>query len=121
MAGYAEGITYEGFNNSNGNPTNTGSATNAEVVVVYAPVTDGRHLITWIQWSYSAAPTAPPIGRIRVQYGVNTVFDVNVIAGGPGFLPLFLRAPVNTRVRVRLASGGVGITGKLNVGYRLEK
>lgn len=115
------GIRYDDLNITDGNQANIDSRTNEECVVVYNAIARGEHLIPWICWSYSDDPAQGELGRLRVQYGTNTVFDVNITAGGAGFLPVWLRSPPGTRVRVRLAPVGAGITGKLNVGHRVER
>jgi hypothetical protein len=90
---------------------------NTAAVVTLAAVARTKHVIHNVQWSYSAAPTG---GRIHITVAGNTVWDVDVIAGGPGGLSLAIAGAANEAVVVTLAAGGPGIIGKLNVQYTSE-
>ena len=87
-----------------------GSATAA--VVTFAAIATRMHSFKQIVWSYDGTPVG---GRLSITIGATTVFDISITAGGPGFIPLDFKAPKNQAVTVTLASGGVGITGKLNI------
>lgn len=66
-----------------------------------------------IVWSYSAAPTN---GRLTITGG-GFGLDVDITAGGPGFIPFNYpqHGIDDTNVIITLYDGGAGITGKLNV------
>ena len=96
-------------------------ASNTAAVVTYAAVSDRRHAINGIAWSYSGAPTG---GNLKVEDGSGTtVFTMDVTAAGAGFVPF--AAPLagrnNTALIVTLAAGGSGVSGKVSVlGHYLE-
>lgn len=82
-------------------------------VVTLAAIENHRHVVHNIQWSYTAAPTG---GRLTVAAGAVTIFDVDIIAGGPGGFNLLLKGiNVNEALVVTLASGAGAVAGKLNV------
>jgi len=95
-------------------------ASNTAAVLTYAAVSDRRHVLDGIQWSYSGAPTG---GNLKVEDGGGTtVFSLDVTAAGQGFVPFKpgLAGRVNTAMIVTLAAGGSGVTGKVNAGHSLE-
>ena len=95
-------------------------ASNTAAVLTYAAVSDRRHVLDGIQWSYSAAPTG---GNLKVEDGSGTtVFSIDVTAAGPGFVPFApgLAGRGNTAMIVTLAAGGSGVSGKVNASHRLE-
>ena len=89
-------------------------AANTAAIVSYPATPTVYHVITGIAWSYDAAPTG---GRLSIIMNGSTVFDVDITAAGPGFIPFDppKRFGVGDAVSVTLAAGGVGITGKCNV------
>lgn len=96
---------------------NSKSGSNAAATITLAAVADYRHVLVWLCWSYSADPTG---GRVTVASGGSTLFDFDVIKGGPGAMimpeiPFGLAAAVT----ITIAAGGSGITGKLNVYTRM--
>jgi hypothetical protein len=112
------GVLGDDIQVTDGGPENIAQATNGIAMIEYAAIADAEHLINWLCWSYDSSQFT---GRIWIQFGKANVFDVDVTMGSADFLPIFLRAPPNTRVRVRLGAAGGGITGKLNVGHRVER
>jgi hypothetical protein len=93
------------------NPANSAvSVPNADVTITYAP---GRITLGNIVWSYNATPTG---GRLTVTGGGWNV-DVDIIVGGPGFIPFDFGeyAVDNNDVVITLYAGGAGVVGKLNV------
>lgn len=82
-------------------------------VVTRTAVAGKRWICTSIKWSYSDTPTT---GRLTVTDGVTTLCDLDIIAGGPGSLPLgkLGEGSVGADLTITLAAGGTGITGKLN-------
>lgn len=88
-------------------------AANTAAVVTLA-AGNYRNGVSKIVASYSAAPTG---GRLTITDGATTVFDVDVLSGGPvdfDFDPP-LAGSMNTALAVTLAAGGAGISGKLNI------
>lgn len=96
-------------------PANIASATNAIATVTFSAVLTGTWRINYLfycVWSYSAAPTG---GRLYVNDGGDTIFDVDVTAAGPGAMQLPpLRGTAGNAMTVNLAAGGATIVGKLN-------
>jgi hypothetical protein len=90
-------------------------AANTAAVVTYAAVSDRRHGLSGIAWSYSAAPTN---GNLKVEDGSGTtVFSMDITAAGPGvvyFTPPKLGS-LNTALIVTLAAGGASVSGKVSV------
>lgn len=91
-------------------PGNFATGLNANAVLTF---TANRITLGTIIWSYSDAPTN---GRLTV-FGGGWNVDVDITAGGPGFLPFQPGeyAVDNNDVVVTLYAGGAGIRGKLNV------
>jgi hypothetical protein len=90
-------------------------ASNTAAVVTYAATSAGRHALTAIAWSYSAAPTG---GNLKIEDGSGTViFSMDITAAGANSIdfPLPKCGRLNTAMIVTLAAGGSGITGKVNV------
>ena len=89
-------------------------SSNTAAVLTYSAVSDRRHALTGVAWSYSAAPTG---GNLKIEDGSGTtVFSVDVTAAGPGFIPFDppLAGRANTALIVTLAAGGSGVSGKVN-------
>lgn len=93
--------------------SNTVSATNASATLTLTGVTGYGWCISGIAWSYSAAPTG---GNIQITDGGNVVFNLDITAVGPNYIPFnpALEATVGNTLVATLAAGGVGIVGKLN-------
>jgi hypothetical protein len=91
-------------------------ASNTNAVITYAAGAAGvRHCIGGVAWSYSASPTG---GRLKIEDGSgNIVFDIDITAGGPGFVPFAqpLQGTAATALIVTLTAGGSGIQGKVTV------
>jgi hypothetical protein len=94
---------------------NNTPATNTNAVITYAAAGAGQvNVISGVAWSYSAAPTG---GRLKIEDGSgNIVFDIDITAAGPGFIPF--RPPkkgtANTALILTLYAGGSGVQGKVN-------
>ena len=70
-----------------------------------------------IEWSLSDDPEIAV--ALTVAVDGTTVWSVDVISGGPGFLNIFRSFPEGV-VTISLGAAGVGIAGKLNVAARSE-
>lgn len=94
------------------NPNNhVVSVPNTDVSITITP---GRITLGTIVWSYNDIPDT---GRLTVTGG-GWNFDIDIIAGGPGFIPFDFGeyAVDDNDVVITLYAGGVdGIVGKLNV------
>lgn len=90
------------------------AAVNTAVVATFAALAGVRHILTGCTVSYSAAPTG---GRLLVTDGGVTVYDVDIIAGGPTAIPLpagGVGGGVGNAMVVTLAAAGAAVVGKLN-------
>jgi hypothetical protein len=93
-------------------------ATAAEAKVEVAANADQTWNVLMILWSYSQAPVG---GSLKIEQDDVEIFDVDVTASGPGFLPFGQTGLVLTKgskLEVMLSGAGAGTTGKLNVIYR---
>lgn len=90
------------------------AAGNAAAVVT---LTTPRYLY-WVAWSYSAAPTG---GKLTIAIGATTKLEVDIIAGGPGFIrfepPLTNEGAGTSNVVITLAAGGGTVVGKVTALY----
>lgn len=86
-------------------------AANTAAVITLAATENRRHVVHFVQWSYSAAPTG---GRLTITNDGALVLDVDITAGGPGGFNVYKVGGVNKEVVITLAAGGAGITGKLS-------
>lgn len=94
--------------------TATASA-NTAVTLTLAAATGKRHAISRIVATYSGAPTG---GRLSIESPSSTVvFDTDL--AGTGLQQIEFNPPLvfaeNTAVLVKLAAGGSGVVGKVNV------
>jgi hypothetical protein len=91
------------------------SANGAAILTLTAP-TDAtkRRAFDALHWSYSATPTG---GRLQITSGTQPSYDVDITAGGPGYLafPPSFRGQAGQTVVVTLAAGGASVVGKVNV------
>lgn len=89
-------------------------ASNTAAIVLYAATADLSHAITGVYWSYDATPTG---GRLFIEDGTNVVTDFAITTAGAGFIPFprGKRGSINTLLRVTLAAGGSGVTGRVGV------
>ena len=88
---------------------------NTAAVVTYAARPSRSHVISGIAWSYNADPTA---GNLKIEDGAgSTVFSMDVTVGGAGFIvfPEPKKGSVNTLMRITLAAGGSGVSGKVSI------
>lgn len=84
------------------------SADTAAVLTLSANASKGW-VIDAVRWSYTAAPTG---GSLTIAWSTfSEVFPIT--AGGPGFLPVNARFPINTAVTITLAAGGGAVAGKV--------
>lgn len=97
---------------------NTASATNAAATITYNAVAGKRHAIDGISFSLSADPASPV--ALTITDAGNTVFQVDVLVRGPGFIPISgASATANTSLVISLGAGGSGVVGKISaIGYR---
>lgn len=87
-------------------------------MTINAASSDDNIVIDWVGWSYAGTPTSGAL-TIADATNSNTVFSVDITAGGPGefgFAERGLRIAKNAQVTVTLADGSQ--TKKLTVGYR---
>lgn len=98
-------------------PSDASSATaaaNTAVTTTYAAAAGQRHRLTFLSFSYSAAPAG---ARITIQDGASTILDLDYATTAVANVPLppgGLEGSVNTAMTVTLAAGGAGVVGKLN-------
>src|SRR4051794_39129212 len=90
-------------------------ASNTAAVITYAAGASGvQHCLSGVAWSYSATPTS---GSLKIEDGSgNIVFQVEITAGGPGFIPFNppKKGTAATAFILTLAAGGVSVSGKVN-------
>jgi hypothetical protein len=86
--------------------------TGQQEIVLTPPDTEAVRGCT-VYWSYSSTPTG---GRLCVSSDLDTYIDLDIVAGGPGFIPLD-RFPfeVGEELTVVLTSGGGSVVGKVSV------
>lgn len=85
-----------------------------DAVVTFAAVSDVRHELDSVDWSYSAAPTG---GNLKVESpSGTTIFQLAVTAAGPGSKswPQSLKGASGQAMIVTLASGAGAVVGSLN-------
>jgi len=73
------------------------------------------HSFSGLAWSYDAQLAGGNLQMIDENLGV--IFDVDITNAGPGFIPFPVprHGSLNAMMTVRLAAGGAGVNGKLNV------
>lgn len=86
-------------------------ATAAAATLVSVALASGTEL-SGISWSYSAAPTG---GRLRLLEGATVVFDIDITAAGPGYIPFHRPKRLAAAGTIELAAAGAGVIGKVNV------
>jgi hypothetical protein len=80
-----------------------------------------QHCLAGVAWSFSATPAAA--AALQVKDGNNVLFNIDITAAGPGFIPFTppKRGSANTVMTITLAAGGSGVVGKVNgVGHWTE-
>lgn len=95
--------------------SNVPAANTAAVLTLAAPTdTARRRVFSSVHWSYSGAPTG---GRLTIASSGQSTYDVDITAGGPGYLtfPDNFRGAAGQTVVLTLAAGGAGVSGKINV------
>ena len=90
-------------------------AADTAAIVTIAALAGKVHVIDVIHWSFDADPAAAK--SLTVVIGGTTVFHVEIIKGGPGFLPFpgGLYGDANEAAVVTLAADNAGAKGKVNV------
>lgn len=100
---------------------NAGAADGSDTVITYGAISDRRHVIAGVRWSYSAAPTG---GGLTIQMGStpDTVYQLDITAAGPGEVSFDppRSAPANAQVIVTLEGGGGTVRGRLHVDHSIE-
>ena len=93
---------------------NYATATNAAAVVTFAAVAGQSNIISGIAFSYSATPAA---GSLTITDGGITVFSIDILSGGAGFIPFDapVKAAANSALVVTLSAGGTAVVGKLSI------
>lgn len=99
----------------------TSAQTNADAVVVMPAVGGVTNYLTMIIPSYTVAVG----GKITVKNGTTVIFDTDIMVANPGPITFdgksILRSDAGNLLEVRLGSGGLTVTGKLNVlGYMTD-
>jgi hypothetical protein len=90
------------------------AAANTAVVITYAADAVNQHTMHGLVVSYAGA--APTGGSVKVENGSgNIVFQADLTAQGPIWLPAPLIGTVNTAMIVTLAAAGASCVGKVNV------
>lgn len=85
---------------------------NTEVTLTYAAIANRVHSLFGVVVSYSGAPTG---GRLRVQRGTTTVFDLDVVSTElPIMFPQPIGGELNEAMNIVLAAGGAGVVGKIS-------
>jgi hypothetical protein len=96
-------------------------AANTDAVINFLAADGVRHVIRGVAWSYDVAPAAAT--TLTIVTGADTIFQIHITAAGPGFIPFSpgLAGIRGQHMRVTLATGGAGVTGRLNIlGYWQE-
>lgn len=102
-----------------GGPTfvsSVGAGANQAVTITIAAVATEKHVLDWVQWSYSAAGA----GSLSITVDGTTVMQLDITAAGPGSLDLSaapIYGAINEAVVITLAAV-TGAVGKLNCRYR---
>jgi len=102
-------------------PNRVTSGTNADgVLTKSAPGSGLRYAFGgMITWSYSGTPTG---GRIVLTVGGVTLYDFDITASGPGFMPLPIhKGGDNEAVVLTIYAGGSGVVGKAGLSYCLTE
>tara|TARA_R100001594_G_scaffold73756_1_gene108310 strand:+ start:1838 stop:2176 length:339 start_codon:yes stop_codon:yes gene_type:complete len=100
--------------------SNVQTASAAAATATIAAVADEYHAIDWIAVSYEGTAIT---GNLLVQLGGVTYFNIDI--DGSTYVDRFFQFHVpmcsgnlNESAVITLSSGGSGVNGKLNVGYR---
>lgn len=91
-------------------------AANTVAEIVYPrPGRDCYHSFSGLAWSYDGQLTGGNLQMVDENLGV--IFDIDITNQGPGFIPFPVprHGSLNATMTVRLAAGGIGVSGKLNV------
>jgi hypothetical protein len=86
-------------------------AAGAACAVTLTAVDGCRRVLHGLQYSYSTTPTG---GKLTVADGANTVFEIDIPAGGPGYVIIPIVGSINTDLVITLAAPGGAVVGKLN-------
>ena len=95
------------------------SGANAALVATLTGVTDWRHKIYSVVWSYSADPTGGSLTSTGLR-GTGELF-YNITVGGPGAVPMPpVYADLGSDVTFTLAAAGGAIVGTLSIFFESE-
>jgi hypothetical protein len=71
-----------------------------------------------VHWSYDGVPTG---GKLTIKSGTTVIDEVDIISGGPGFLPLDgFETVAGELLSATLAAGGATVTGKVSISGRIN-
>jgi hypothetical protein len=88
---------------------------NQASTVTYAAAGHGlAHAVGLITWSYKGGD---PTGRLTVQDGASTIFDIDIAREGPGQIICGKKGTTNTALTVTLGAGGSGVSSKVVVSH----
>ena len=84
-------------------------------VITYSATASVAHTIEGVSYSYAGA-TDPVGGNLKIEDGATTVFSIDIPLKGERtiYFPTPRKISVNANMVITLASGGAGITGKVN-------
>lgn len=93
----------------------TPAANTAAEIVYTRPGRDCYHSFSGLAWSYDAQLAGGNLQMVDENLGI--IFDIDITNPGPGFIPFPVprHGSLNATMTIRLAAGGVGVSGKLNV------
>lgn len=94
----------------------THSPSSATAAVITIPASTGvAHEIEMLAWSYDDTPTG---GNLKIESPSGTkIFEVDITAGGPGFIPLSgscIKGAESQALIITLASGAGSVSGIVN-------
>ena len=97
-------------------------AANTAAVITYgAPPSSTYHVISGVAWSYDGQLAG---GLLQILSGAGVIFEIDIMNAGPDHVPFNppRRGSAGTAMTVRLAAGGGGVRGRLNVlGHWIER
>ncbi len=101
--------------------TDVDNQVGGDVVVTMAAVVGIYNVVTMVIASYSASIS----GRLTVKNGTTSIFDTDIMVANPAPFVFEginrLISDIGNAMEVRLYSGGLSISGKLNVlGYTTD-
>ena len=93
----------------------TPAANTAAEIVYPRPGVYNYHSFSGLAWSYDGQFAGGNLQMIDENLGV--IFDIDIVSAVLGFIPFPVprHGSLNATMTVRLAAGGAGVSGKLNV------